>query len=427
MEQPRTSRERFLITGKDILFFLLLWVILFIEPVSIGPVKISQIWKGIIVFLLLFSIIKRKLPIYIWMGFLFAFKFLIYTEMPYGMLRAVQDFLEAIILPLTLAYLIIRYKNGSLNQKHFIRIPIWLSLFVIYSSVPFLFGLKSLNPDTDLEKYGLEANAMKGLFYHIATSSKLYTVATVILFITYKYFSHNFFYKAIWLLAVLLGAYFVYTSWTRTGWLIFSIAMIISVFYRSNIKRKTLGIAFSLIVMAGLGWLYETNEAFRLRLSGGAVYRTNTELSVAELAKARLPFISTAIENLSEEGFGAQVIGYGTQHGIDLFEDKTGMAIVSHNRTFEILESSGIFGLVVYLIFLYTIFRETKKNRSQELTPPILDKLFVVSTVMFLGFYITSHGTPLWGEIIFGCIIMGVICLNKNERTFSNETKDLIY
>ncbi|TSJ45800.1 O-antigen ligase family protein [Fluviicola chungangensis] len=425
MREQTAIETKLRITRKDIFWFLLLWIILFIEPISIGPIKISQIWKGIVVILLLFSLIKYKLPSFVWVGFLFAFKFLIFSEMPYGYLRAIQDFLEAIIFPLTLAYLFTKYRNSN-KRNELMRIPIWLSLFIIYSSVPFLFGLKGLNPETDLERYGLEANAMKGLFYHIATSSKLYTIATIILFNTYKFFSHKISYQIIWLTAVLLGTYFVYTSWTRTGWLIFSIALLISLFYGANLKRKILGITLSAIILIGLGWLYEYNQAFRWRLSGGAVYRDNTELSFDELAKARLPFIYIAIDNLREEGVGAQLIGYGTQKGIDLFDQKTGMAIVSHNRTFEILESSGLIGLILYFLFLNSLNKKIQASRRTKKIPFIFNKMLLVSFVMFLGFYVTSHGTPLWGEIIFASLAM-VVILNINDKQHLYEAENPVY
>lgn len=418
-------QKQFQIHHKDLIFMMLLWCLLYIEPTGIGNLKISQIWKGVVVVLFLFSLFKYKLPGFIWLGFLFAFKFLIFTEMPYGYLKTIQDFLEAIIFPLSLGYLYVKYRNGD-KLHELIRIPIWLSLFIIYSSVPFLFGLKALNPETDLERYGLEQSAMKGLFYHIATSSKLYTIATIVLFNTYKYFSQSRVYQLIWLAAVLLGTYFVYTSWTRTGWLIFSIALLISLFYGSNFKRKVIGITFSTVILIGLGWLYETNQAFRWRISGGTTYRDNTELSIEQLAKARLPFIYVAVDNLREEGFGAQIIGYGTQKGMDLFDRKTGMAIVSHNRTFEILESSGFVGLLLYFSFLYVLYKKIRKKRKRRETPFILNKLFVVSLVMFLGFYVTSHGTPLWGEIIFASIAIAVIH-NVNDKRYNHETKNLVY
>ena len=101
---------------------------------------------------------------------------------------------------------------------------------------------------------------------------------------------------------------------------------------------------------------------------------------------------------------------------------KTGMAIVSHNKTIEILESSGIIGLFLYLLFMVPLFRKLISNRNR--IPPELKKLTLLSIILFFGFYLTSHGTPIWGEIIYACIFTAVLIessrLNKYENKNNN-------
>lgn len=398
---------------KEILFFIFLWLLLYIEPITIGPLKISQIWKAVVVAGMFGFLLTKKLPAYVWVGFLFAFKYLFYTKMPYGYLTAIQNALEAMIFPLFLGFFYIKFRKRPDATERLMHIAILLSLFFIFSSVPFLFGIQSLNPVSELEKYGIEGTAMKGLFYSIAGSSKMYTIATIILFNTYKRFSNNLLNKGIWLFAFLLGTYFVYASWTRTGWLIYLVALLFSFFYKSNFKQKVLAITLSFLLFVGLVWLYETNQAFRYRLTGGAVYRQDTELSVDQLANARLPFILVAIDNLKDEGLFGQFIGYGTEHGIDLFKRKTGMAIVSHNRTFEILEASGLLGLVLYILFIGKTALKTKK-RFKYISLE-LQKLSFITGLLYFGFVLSSHGAPIFGETAFAAIIIGTMFYNNSS------------
>lgn len=412
MEQQQISYH-FKTNWKEILFFIFLWFLLYIEPITIGPLKISQIWKAIVVVGMFVYLLPKKIPSFIYIGYLFAFKYLIYTYMPYGYLTAIQNTLEAMIFPLFLGFFYIKYKNRPDATEQLIHIAILLSLFFIFSSVPFLFGIQSLNPVSELDKYGIERTAMKGLFYSIAGSSKMYTIATIILFNTYKRFSNSIFNKGIWLAAILLGTYFVYASWTRTGWFIYLITLFFSFFYKSNLKQKVLAIALSFMLLFGLIRLYDTNQAFRYRLTGGAVYRQDTELSVDQLADARLPFIFVAIDNLKGEGFFGQLFGYGTEHGIDLFKQKIGMAIVSHNRTFEILEASGFLGLILYFIFIGKTTIKTKK--IFRYIPLELQKLSFITGLLYFGFILTSHGAPIFGEIAFAAIIIGTILYNNNS------------
>ena len=376
-----------------------------------GSLKISQIWKAVVVVGMFGYLLTKRFPAYLWLGFLFSFKYLLYTKFPYGYLTAIQDMLETMIFPLFLGFFYIKYRNRQDGTEQLVHIAILLSLFVVFSTVPFMFGLKSLNPETELYKYGVEGEATKGLFYHIAVSSKIFTISTIVLINAYKRFSNNIINKSIWLSAVLLGTWFVVSSWTRTGWFMFLIALLISLFYNSSFKKKLGAIFISALILIGIAWVYNNNLAFKYRLTGGAVYRTNTTLSVDQLEKARLPFVFVAIDNLKDEGLPGQLFGYGTQHGVDLFKQKTGMAIVSHNRTTEILESSGIVGLLLYISFILILFKKVIA-RWNYVSNEIKKQAFI-SMLLFGGFYLTSHGTPFWGEIIYGCFFMAIIT-NKN-------------
>jgi len=404
---------------KEILFFIFLWLLLYIEPITIGPLKISQIWKAVVVAGMFGFLLTKKLPAYVWVGFLFAFKYLFYTKMPYGYLTAIQNALEAMIFPLFLGFFYIKFRNRPDATERLMHIAILLSLFFIFSAVPFMFGLNTFNPVTELDKYGIEGTATKGLFYHIAVSSKMFTIATIVLINAYKRFSNNFKNKIIWLSAVLLGTWFVYTSWTRTGWFIFLVALLISFFYNSSFKKKLVAVIVSVIIFIGIVWVYENNQAFRYRLTGGTTYRTDTELSVEQLASSRLPFIMVAIDNLKDEGPLGQWFGYGAQHGIDLFKQKTGMSIVSHNGTTEILESSGILALILYFLFIKNLFK--KVIRIWNKISNEVKKQSFISMVLFAGFFLSSHGTPFWGEIIFSCFFSSIIINNTQQLNIIKE------
>lgn len=418
MNQLKNLNFYFKITGKEFLFLILLWLLIYFEPVTLGPLKISQIWKAGVVVVMLFYIIRKKFPGFIWIGILFSLKFLFYTYLPYGILLSVQDSLESLIFPLFLAVFYIKYRKRPDATESLIHIAILLSLFLIFSALPFFFGLKSLNPITELDKYGLETNATKGLFYHVAASSKLFTIATIVLINSYSRFSKSSISKIFWLVAVLMGSYFVFTSWTRTGWLIFLIALLFSLFYAGSVKKKFLAISVSVLIGFGLVLLYQSNEAVQMRVTGGTTYRTNTELSVDQLAKSRLPFIMVALDNINEEGLGGQLIGYGTQRGLDLFDKKTGMPIVSHNGTFEILESSGIIGLFLFFLFLFRLFKYVFKYIKYVQIE--IRKLTLVSMLMFFGFFLTSHGASFFGEIIFSCFFIAVILEGRNLYFLKN-------
>ena len=412
------DKKYFRISFNGVIYFVLLWLLLFLEPIKIGLLKISQIWKAFVVFSIFIFLFNKKKESYTIVGILFAFKYLFYSYIPYGILETIGEFMEALIFPLTLSFLFFYFRRKHNATEKLIQGLIFLSLFFIYSSVPFLFGLENLNPKTELSQYGIEGNATKGLFYHIAAASKMFSYSTIIIFNFYSRFSNSKLNKLFWFVTVLLGTYLVYTSWARTAWLFFFVAIIISLFYGKSFKMRLAASFVSVLIVGFLFNLYQNNQALRYRLTGGAVYRQNTELSVDQLSAARIPFVLTAIDNIKNEDFISKLIGYGKQRGIDLFEKKINLSIVSHNKTFEILESSGIIALLLYIIFIYMLFKSI--NRYRPYVSSEKRRLSYVFFTLFLGYYLTSHGSPFWSEIMIALLLISI-----KLEFFENKSKIL--
>lgn len=402
-----TKNDFFIFKGKELIFMFFLWLLLFIEPIPIGGLKISQIWKGIFVLILLLKIVNEKIPIFVWIGILFSLKYLFYTYLPYGFMNNFRLFTESLVFPVLLGFLYVYIQKQKRATYALTNFAILLSLFLLYSAVPFFFGLKSYNTEFDLtEKYNINFSATKGLFYHIASASKMFTIATVFLILNKSKFNHRKIYLMFWWCSILLGTFLIVMCWTRTGWFIYCISIIIISFYYSSFKQKLKGIILLFCCFAIITYVFEKSEAFRWRLTGGTSYRGEQELSVTQLASARLPYIVTAIDNMQDEGLSSSFLGYGEQKGKDYFENKLNMSITSHNATFEIIEANGIFGLVLYLWFIIKIYIAVKKKVFY--LDKIDKKTVSICIFLFLSFHITSHGTPLWGEILYALVFMDV-------------------
>lgn len=404
------TTKYFRLTFRIFIFLILLFILIYIEPLSVGPLKISQIWKSIVVLILFSILIKKKLPIYVWVGLLFALKFLFYIYFPSNILSVFHDFLNGLIFPLWLGFIFVQFKKVNNRNDILVNTTIALALFFIYSTLPFILGLSSLNPINPREEflvYGGEGRAIKGLFYGIAPASKMFVISTIVILNTYKKFSKSLITRIIWVVTIIYGSYLVFMSWTRTGWLIFAIALVLSLYYKSKLKNKVIALIFSLLIIITIYNIFISNQAFRSRLVGKINNEVNISTIVENISMARLSLISVAIDNIKDEGTLGFIFGYGRQHGIELFDKKTGMAISSHNRTFEILESNGIIGLLLYLIFisilLYNIVIRYKFCSKDY------QKLTFVLTFIFIGFFLISHGTPIWGEIIIGNSLMIVV------------------
>lgn len=408
--------DRFYVKPKDALLLLALWLLLYFEPLTIGSIKISQLWKAAATVLLFVYIIRSALPMWALLGIFFALKYLAYSELPYGFMIALADAMEALIFPLLALYFFRNFRCKEHGVERLQRVALLLSIFMLFSAIPFLLGLDSLNPITTLERYGLESRATKGIFYQIAVSSQTYCAATLTIIAGYPFFKKGPVRTTFFIFCVLLGSYLVYGSFTRTGWAVYGAGLILVLLYGGQIRgrRVVFGAIAGVLVVFTAAWIYQTNSAVQLRVKGGATYRQNVELSADQLLKARLPFIFVAFDNLKEEGLAKSMIGYGTQHGQDLFERKTGMAIVSHNRTMEILEASGVFGLLLYLLFVIVLFR---KSRPRKTASSSLKSQYFVLAFVFAVLYLTSHGMPLWGNVIFSAIVAAGLVSRYQEDT----------
>ena len=215
------NKDFFFFKKIEIIYLILLWVLLYFEPVQIGALKISQIWKGLLVLFLFSYLVKNNFPKFIWFGVLFSFKYLIYSQIPYGLMDNFRLFNESLVFPVFLGYLYIKHKKNNLSIHTFNNYAILLSILLIYSAVPFFFGLKSLNNDYDLMgKYNINFTATKGLFYHIASASKMFTIATIYILLNKTKFNHSKTYKLFWWTTILLGSFLIIMCWTRTSWFI---------------------------------------------------------------------------------------------------------------------------------------------------------------------------------------------------------------
>ena len=405
VDEPRTLL-RLRVSGRELFLLCGLWLVLFFEPLQFGGVKVSHLWKMAALVFLIQASLKPRMPLWFIFGILYALKYLVYTRISYGLMENVQSAAESLMLPLLMVFLYRRFASVPDYEMRLIRFSVLMSCFFIYSAVPSLLGVQSLNPETDLLMYGLEENATKGLFYHVAVASQMYTFATLVLMASYRLFKLSVLGRIVYGCTVLLGVFLIYGTFARTAWLAFIIVALIIFVRGEGVKRKVLGMLMAVVLVFGVIFVYDENEAVQLRMKGGATYRQDVELSADGLLKSRLPFIFIAVDNLVEAGFPSILLGYGTQYGKDLFEEKTSMAIVSHNKTMEIVESSGLVGLFLYFGFVYNVFVLVKKGYYRS--SPAVRNLTFVCGLLFALFYFSSHGLPLWCEVI----ISGVLVAN---------------
>lgn len=401
------------ISLRDFLIMLCFATLLYIESLALGPVTLSQLWKLGAILVLSVLLGRRYQPAWYILAMLLVIKTFLYTRFPYGIFGNIAFAAEFFFFP-TMLILVLRVARHWENwADQLILISIKIALFFIFATVPFAFGLQSLNPVRDLSMWGDSGRAITGFFYHLSPASKIFYTSSLMIVAGYPFFRKTAFSQIVFLVAVMMGSYFVYGSFTRTGWFVYAGGIVIIAIFQRGFTRKIVATSLLVIMAIFVGTFLFNDEVFILRLAGGAVYRQNVEVGLAPILNARIPFILIAIENLNEGGISAWMLGYGKQAGVDQFAIKTGLAITSHNGIFSMIETTGLVGLSLYLGFIGVLGRAlwfaARYDRSMR-------PIYVMTVYVWMASLIISHGLPFYAQLVLIGPIARALLVRANFR-----------
>jgi hypothetical protein len=411
---------------KSVLFYLVFFLILYFENLSIGGVRLSQIWKLPFYFYAIHFVLKKmdhtnkKVMMLFFIGIFMSLKIIFNAYFNYGFLENIAESFYFLTLPISIAFFYYKYKRQP-GQLHYLLIT--LSFFLVISNIPFVLNLLPQKNNTfSLERFGLiDKFALNGLFYHTSITSKILVVSLLILLTTYKDKISNKFEKLLILSAIIFGMYSLYLCYTRTGWLLLLIGIIILFVYKENVGKlffKILPLFF--IVGFVLISYVQSNETLQLRLRGGTTYRQNKEIDASILTSYRLDLYEHAINNLYKDGFGTILLGSGKKKATEDMGEIMGTDFVAHNRFIELFQYGGFLALILFFIFIRTLYSLIKT--IPKVKGVYRSKLPLTLFVVYFLALIPSHGFPIWADVLFGITI--AIGLNtkqinqlKNQQT----------
>ena len=384
-------------------------------------IKISQVWKlpfyGYALFVILkdWNFFSRNLKLVLLLGFLTGTKLLLNVNFYQGFMISLAEFFYTISLPLIILYFYRTYFSAPEKLRLLIT---YFSIFLIVSNIPFVTGiLTQRNNVVELDRFGLEnSSALNGLFHHVSSTSKILVVSVLFLLANLAYTKKRFYYL-LYVGVLVFGAYAIYLSYTRTGWLLLFLGVLMMVFYKTSIKRffrYIPTVVFGLLVVA---FLFRNNETILLRLKGGTTYRQNEEIDANVLTSYRLDIYVNALINLNNDGKAAIVLGQGRQRAQQLMGQIYGTDFVAHNRLIELLQYGGELSLLLFLLYVWRLWLIVKELSSR--VHDFMSKLPFALFGLYVLSLLPSHGFPLWSDLIFG----GVIAYNliKNHTSEQSE------
>lgn len=381
---------------KLVLFYLIGFAVLYLEPISIGGLTFGIVWKLLFILVLFlpifYTVLQEKyMDLFAFMLIVFAFKTLIsYSSLEY-MMGTLTIFVKALMFPIMYLYFVQKVKAETLLfvAKHF-------AILIVLSFVPYLLGLLSpLGEGYSLYAYGIEDEVgLVGPFLNPHSASISLAFAMIVMSLQIS--KHNSLEKNLFYFVLILFAfYLLLNTYARTGIAIYLLTLLLIALRQLNLK-KVLLIASSLVVLGGLGsYLISSNEVFQMRFEDRNKYTED-----AGFGSGRLAFWTAAVENWLNDDKSVVLIGLGEEYSKDKMYESVGLRIFAHNEFFQVLQQEGLIGIALFLSAIFLLYQFIQRyqqfNYHQESLALFIGMMLMMSlqggfyfnVILFLSIYL---------------------------------------
>lgn len=359
-----------------LIYFIFFFIVLYLESTIIfGSLTIGQLWKGVLVAILMIYAFKRfnfRRKLYHRMSYYYAFKMFINANITYKPFTNIVYFIKYALIPLLLEY----FKNKS--TRLICTILFLLAQFIVLSSIPYDLGiLESTKSTEDLSDFGfsniiLNSGIFQGVHAAALTYSLSFLVIFYFVFVNKNYLTKQFYHNKIYNLVLLaISLYSLYSTFARTGYVMFLIGWIIMIFTNKKLSLRTVFIylSFLIIVPTSLIYLIQSNDALRARLFDERIYGSQ------DVGSGRLNIWQSSIDNWKDGNTFELLFGMGDDLLIEGNLKTIGIRVFSHNQYVDSLAQNGIIGLLLYVTMFISILIVVLKRKHSEfyrLTLPIV-------------------------------------------------------
>lgn len=391
---------------KNIIYFVIIFILIYLGPISLVGVKISVLWKIFPISLLLIYLLLNKNILFIFkIGFAkWSFILAIISLFNLGIftypIEGIIQFVNLLIIPLLSVFLIFKYFS---KPEKILNIIYNYSVFIILSSLPFI--LKILTPigdARDLSMFGVNQNSFVGVFEKPHPAAIMLSFACV--FLLYKIFIVK---DKILLNSVLFfyGLYPLYLTYVRTAYAIVFFCFIYILFsLKLNIKSFfVISLSIS-IACSTFYYLYHNDSAFKYRIDDEREIKKAVDSSddYGEIGSGRVRIWEGSIQNFLEYDFYEILIGVGPEVSKDRLKDRIGQRLFPHNGFLAVLVENGILGLFLFLLFLKSFKNFKTKFR----------KVYFIAFITFIFF----QGNSLIYLNVFLSLVLSYLYLLKSSN-----------
>lgn len=268
-------------------------------------------------------------------------------------------------LPLALWYGFFEYRYGG-KDKTLETILYSLAQFICLSSIPILLEvIAPLNPMKSAESFGVDGSVyFSGIFGATHAAASYFCVAILVL--VYGFMIGRFtstVSKIYNIILIAVGVLSIFFAYTRTGWLMLIVGLIILFRPTQVTYRKLLTYFVSLaLIMGSILYLYNSNELFFNRLTGKNIYTSSGGENIEMKGSGRTTFWYNGITNWTYNNMWQLLFGAGYTKVVEDNLKSTGIRVISHNQFIDTLAQNGLIGLTLLLAFYWGIYRFIKQT-----------------------------------------------------------------
>ena len=396
---------------KYIIYMIILFIILYIDQRS---AVFSQAWKIVLLLVILLDVLRIKMIHYRRPTFLkFAYLWGVKNFINYGLIEypfaTITYGVKYSILPVLCDYFVNKFKS----KEAIFKCGLIISQYFIIFNIPFLLGILKPADFSFLIYDGV--GAYTGIFTGQHTTA--ITTVMAMMFLAYQtIIQHNIkiknrIYNGILLI---IACYILYSTFTRTGWAMGVLGMIILISARKSYVKMIITQAIALAVI-GLAYTYMLNndERFYNRIND----ITNDGRYQSEAGSGRLIFATVSINMFANSEIPEQILGNGIEPLMDNMERAIGMRIYSHNGWIDALTGNGIIGFFLLLGFCSTALIYSIKHRKEKYA-----EITISCIIMYISYQSTQGGVFFYQDLLVAIALALIIKIpTHNNNTYINE------
>ena len=401
-------------------WFLIFFVAFYLKGFTIGGQELVYLWKLPLLLFLISRVVGQEAKYaFLVLGYLFAAKNLVNVGFFKFPVDSIINFVKYLTIPLFVHWLYLNI-NSAEALKKLRLVPVYMAAFFIICNIPYYFGIFSAPVTTMLWMEDTQLDGLIGMLGAPHYTSAVLAVACIVLvdFLAKK--RADFRINALIIPILLIGAFFLFKTYTRTGWLMFVVGIIL-LFVR-KISFKDLGkIALAgLILAVGLAVLFQTNEGFRRRVMDDRAGQEDKS-AYETVGSGRLQIAQVYLENLYESNFVTYLVGMGMEESQRRYEKKDGMPLFAHNGFIQTLVDNGVLGFILYLLFLITMYKAIARSVSSH------NQITVAVFFMFLSCLATQQANYFLLDVFLSIYIGIALIESRVNRYIDFSRKSEVY